>query len=249
MRKTFAYFISLPLLLLALSASGQDTVMFPLKIRIGADIAGPGFYMSDKNNLSIEGYISYDRSEKLAWVAEAGYLNYKYSQYNYSYLSKGFFTRIGADFNLLKPDVSAGKYQAGIGLRYGVSIFSSETPSFRYDNYWGTTTSSIPSKTRMGHFIEVTPGVRTEIFKNFSMGWNLRLKLLVSGGGGKDLRPIYFPGYGSGGKRTAAGISYYITWNIPYRTKTVITNPEAPEEPEEPEEPAGNTTNQQRSIF
>lgn len=248
MRKTFAYFINFFLLLMPVSSMAQDTVSFPLKIRIGADIAGPGFYMSDKNNLSIEGYVSFDRSEKMAWVAEAGYLDYKYSQYNYNYLSKGWFTRIGVDFNLLKPDISAGKYQAGIGLRYGVSLFSSETPSFRHDNYWGTTTSSIPSRTRMGHFVEVTPGVRAEIFKNFSMGWNLRLKMLVSGGGGKDLRPIYFPGYGSGGKRTAAGISYYITWNIPYRVKTVITKPDAPEEPEDNEEPAVNS-NQQRSVF
>ena len=80
------------------------------------------------------------------------------------------------------------------------------------------------------------------------MGWNLRLKLLVSGGGGKDLRPIYFPGYGSGGKRTAAGISYYITWNIPYRVKTVITKPETPEEPEDTAEP-DVSSNQQRSVF
>lgn len=236
------------MLLFTLPSVAQDTVFIPLKIRIGADIAGPAFYMSDNNNLSIEGYFSYDRTEKMDWVAEAGYLDYKYSQYNYNYLSKGYFARIGVDFNLLKPDISAGKYQAGIGLRYGVSLFSSETPSFRHDNYWGTTTSSIPSKTRMGHFIEVTPGVRAEVFRNFSMGWNLRLKLLVSGGGGKDLRPIYFPGYGSGGKRTAAGISYYLTWNIPYKIKTVITRPEEPEEPEEPEDTQGNA-GQRGSIF
>jgi hypothetical protein len=59
---------------------------------------------------------------------------------------------------------------------------------------------------------------------------------LISGGGGKDLSPIYFPGYGNGGKRTAAGISYFLTWNIRYKTKTVITKPEVPEETEENEE-------------
>ncbi len=67
------------------------------------------------------------------------------------------------------------------------------------------------------------------------MGWTIRLNLLISGGGGKDLRPIYFPGYGNGGNRTAAGFSYFITWNIPYRIKTVITKPEAPEETDETE--------------
>jgi hypothetical protein len=239
MRRISAYFFSLILFLKACNLLAQDTVLFPLKLRAGIDIAGPGIYLSDKNNLSVEGYISFDKSEKMALVLEAGYLNFKYSQYNYDYTSKGAFARFGADFNLLKPEVSEGKYWAGIGLRYGVSLFNSETPSFQYENYWGTVISSLPSKKAMGHFIEIAPGVKTEIFRNFSMGWTIRLKLLISGGGGKDLRPIYFPGYGNGGRRTTAGISYFLTWNIPYKTKTVITKPEAIEE--EPDETSEQT--------
>jgi len=230
MRRISAYFISLLIFLHTGNLIAQDTVLFPLKIRAGIDIAGPGIYLSDKNNLSMEGYFSFDKSEKMAYVLEAGYLNYKYSQYNYDYTSKGVFARLGVDFNLLKPGTSPGKYWAGIGLRYGMSLFNSETLSFQHENYWGIATSSIPSKKAMGHFIEVAPGVKTEIFRNFSMGWTIRLKLLISGGGGRDLRPIYFPGYGNGGKRTAAGISYFITWNIPYKTKTVITKPAVVEE-------------------
>jgi hypothetical protein len=178
----------------------------------------------------MEGYVSFDKSEKMAYVMEVGYSDYKFSQYNYDYTSKGVFARLGVDFNLLKPEVSLGRYWAGIGLRYGISLFSSATPSFQQDNYWGSVTSSIPSKKTMGHFIEVAPGVKTEIFRNFSIGWTIRLKLLISGGGGRDLRPIYLPGYGNGGKQSAAGISYFITWNIPYKTKTVITKPEVIEE-------------------
>lgn len=246
MRRISAYFISLLLLFGGSCLKAQDTVLFPLKIRAGVDIAGPGIYLTDKNNLNLEGYLSYDRNEKMSYVFEAGYLNYKYSQYNYDYRSKGVYTRIGVDFNLLKPEMSLGKYWAGIGLRYGLSFFSSETPSFQYENYWGTVTSSIDSKTRTGHFIEVAPGVRTELFKNFSMGWTIRLKLLISGGGGKDLRPIYFPGYGNGGNRTAAGISYFLTWNIRYKTKTVITKPEVPEETDETE---GEGDRQQATGF
>lgn len=221
------------IMLSGINLKGQDTVMFPLKIRAGVDIAGPGIYAGNKDNLSLEGYISFDRNEKTSYVFEAGYLDYKYSQYNYSYKSNGVFARLGADFNMLNPSSSAGKHWAGIGLRYGIGIFKAETPSYEYNNYWGSITSSIPSRASTGHFIEVVPGVRTELFRNFSMGWNIRLKLLIAGGGGKDLRPIYFPGYGNGGKRTAAGITYYISWNIPYKTKRVITLPEEPEEEEE----------------
>jgi hypothetical protein len=246
MMRIFTYFISLLLILADGSLCAQDTILFPLKIRAGVDIVGPGIYLKEKNNLSLEGYILYERNEKMSYVIEAGYLDYKYSQYNYDYFSKGAYTRIGVDFNLLKPEMSQGKYWAGIGLRYGLSVFNSGTPSFQYENYWGTVISSIDSKRRTGHFIEVDPGIRTELFRNFSMGWSIRLKLLISRGGGKDLSPIYFPGYGNGGNRTAAGISYFLTWNIRYKTKTVITKPEAPEEPEETE-PEG--VNQQRTTF
>jgi hypothetical protein len=93
--------------------------------------------------------------------------------------------------------------------------------------------SSVPGKTSAGHFLEVAPGIRTELFKNFSMGWTIRLRLLISGGGGKDLRPIYFPGYGPGVNSVSAGINYYLVWSIPYKTKTVITKKPVPPEPEE----------------
>jgi len=242
MRRIFAYFISLLLFLSGQGLRAQDTVLFPLKIRAGFDIAGPGIYLTDKNNLNLEGYFSFDRNEKISYVVEGGYLDYKYSQYNYDYLTKGVFTRAGIDLNLLKPEVSAGKYYAGIGLRYGLSIFKSETSSFHHENYWGTVTSSIPSRTSTGHYIEIAPGVRTELLKNFTMGWTIRLKLLISGGGGRDLKPIYFPGYGNGGNRTSAGISYFLLWNIPFKTKTVITKPESTGESEETEEETGGYT-------
>jgi hypothetical protein len=241
MRRISAYFISLFLLFSIHGARAQDTVMFPLKIRAGFDIAGPGIYLTDKNNMNLEGHISFDRNEKMSYVLEGGYLDYKYSQYNYDYLCKGVFTRIGVDFNLLKPEIATGRYWAGIGLRYGLSIFSSETSSFYHENYWGTVSSSVPSKTSTGHFVEVAPGVRTELFRNFTIGWKVRLKLLISGGSGRDIKPIYFPGYGNGGKKTSAGISYYLMWNIPFKTIRVITKPEIPEEEEEVEGESGNT--------
>jgi len=248
MRKISVYFISLFLILDLPGLMAQDTILFPLKIRAGFDIIGPGMYISDNNNLNMEGFLSFDRNEKMAYVAEGGYLNYKYSQYNYDYTSTGAFARLGVDFNLLKPNKALGLYWAGIGLRYGLSHFSSETSSLNFENYWGEMTSSIPSKKMTAHFLEVAPGVRAEIFKNLSMGWTIRLKLLLSGGGGKDLRPISIPGYGNGGRITNGGISYFITWNIPYKTKTVIIKPELPDEDDEELEEE-DVSGQQRIEF
>ncbi len=232
MRRTFASFISLLALLATSVVNAQDTIDFPLKVRAGIDISGPVIYYTDKSNLSIEGFFSLDRNEKMSYVLEGGYLKYKYSQYNYNYLSSGIFLKAGTDFNLLKPEMSAGKYWAGIGLRYGLSIFNSETPSLETQNYWGSSIISLPRRSSTGHFLEVAPGVRTELFKNLSIGWSIRLRLLISGGGGKDLRPIYFPGFGNSGKTVNTGVNYYIIWSIPFKTKRVITIPEVEEEEE-----------------
>ncbi|TAL78303.1 MAG: hypothetical protein EPN88_02250, partial [Bacteroidetes bacterium] len=138
MKRISAYSISLLLILISnfKQVKAQDTIVFPLKIKVGFEVSGPAIYYSDKKNLNSEGYISADFNEKVSIVIGGGYLNYNYSQYNYQYLNKGVFARAGADFNLLKPEKALGKYWAGIGLRYSVSHFSSEVPSFQKDNYW-----------------------------------------------------------------------------------------------------------------
>jgi len=227
-----------------------DTIILPLKIRAGAEILGPVIYLTDKNNLNTEGYISVDLNAKTGIFLGAGYSDYKYSQYNYEYMSRGYFVKAGVDFNLLKPETSRGKYWAGIGLRYGLSSFTSEIPSFEHDSYWGTTITTIPSTSSMGHYLEAAPGFRAEIFNNFSMGWSVNIRVLLYTGTGRDLRPINFPGYGAGDESVGFGINYFLSWNIPYRRIKVQINQEEPEETEETEETQGtNTTEPPGSLL
>lgn len=249
MWRTFAYSISLLLFLNCslIQVHAQDTIPIPLKIKVGMEVSGLAIYYSDKNILNAEGYISVDLDEKRSVMLAAGYLNYKYSQYNYSYLNKGSFVRVGIDFNLLKPDKSLGKYWAGIGLRYGISRFNSEVPSFQKTDYWGTTSSSISQKINWGHFVEVSPGVRAEIFRNFSMGWSVSLRMLLYTGTGKDLRPIYFPGFGNGTKTISTGLNYYIVWNIPYKKIKAILKKEVKEDTEDNGD-TSNTGNKQQGT-
>lgn len=232
MRRTYGYFTStLIFLLICLSnMRAQDTIMIPLKIKTGLEVSGPVLNYFDKNTLNVEGYFSVDLNEKFSAVLGGGYLNYKYSQFNYEYFNKGTFIRAGMDMNLLKPKKSQGRYWAGIGMRYGLSMFTSEVPYFTKDNYWGSIASSIPRKRNTGHFVEFTPGVRAELFRNLCIGWTISIRKMISVNSPRNLRPIYMPGYGDGGKSVTTGISYFIVWNIPYKKKQVIIQPEEPEE-------------------
>jgi hypothetical protein len=244
MRRISAYYISALILLIAgtitVEAQTQppDTVVIPLKIRAGVEVTGPAIYLTNKDNLNAEGFISADLNERIGLFLGAGYSDYKYSQYNYDYNSKGFFLKAGVDFNFLKPEKAMGKYWAGVGLRYGLSSFTSEIPSFEYENYWVSITTSVAPSTYISHYLEASPGFKAEIFRNFSMGWSINIrKLLYSGAGDRDARPIYFPGYGSGEGSMSVGISYFLVWNIPFKKILVEVKKEEPIETEETETP------------
>jgi Domain of unknown function (DUF6048) len=233
MQRISGYFIRLLIITCSLSAGAQDSIKVHLNIRAGIDIYGPVVYYGNRNNLTAEGFVALERNAKKSFILEAGYQNFKYSQslpYNYSWLSNGVFFRSGIDFNMIKPFEAAGKYYAGIGLRYGLSIYRSEVPSFQHDNYWGTGTGFIPSSMHVAHFVEVDPGIRTEILKDISIGWNLRLRLMIYSGAKKDLKPVSVPGYGNGVSSFSPGINYYLIINIPY--KSVYVKPEVEKAPE-----------------
>ncbi|HPF02732.1 MAG TPA: DUF6048 family protein [Bacteroidales bacterium] len=221
------------------ATAATDSVDIQLKIRAGVEIAGPAIYLTDKNILNLEAYCSFDLNEVRSIYAGAGFTDYHYSQYNYSFSAKGSFLKAGMDFNLLRPEMAEGRYWAGLGLRYGISRFSYETASFSYENYWGSTTSSVPRQSAWGHFIEASGGFRAELFKNFSIGWMVSARKLIYSGADKHVSPIYFPGYGESGSSFSFAINYFLTWNIPYKKIRVQIKPEPVEEPGD-EETEGN---------
>lgn len=226
MKRISVYSISILIVIFVLPASAQDSLRVPLNFRIAADVFGPAYYLINKDNLTVEGYAAYEFTTKRSAVLEGGYQNFRYSQYNYDYHSKGIFLRAGLDFNLLDPYLAQGKYYAGIGLRYGLSIFNQDVPLYEHENYWGTGTGSISSSNHVAHFVEVNPGIRTEIFKNVTIGWNIRLRILLYAGTTKDMKAVSIPGFGNGTKSFSPGMNYYIVFNIPYRSLFVKPAPE-----------------------
>lgn len=245
MRQIFSFIISIVIILsmcnvtvIAQEQSG-DTIILPLKIRINTDIAGPAISLYDKGILNLEGNFSIDLGARTGFFLGAGYSDYKYSQYNYEYLSHGIFIKTGVDYNFFKPDKSMGKYWAGVGLRYGLSSYTNEIPLLEHDSYWGPTVTSVPPSSYVGHYFEIAPGFRAEIFKNFTMGWSINLRALLYNGTGEDMKPVYFAGYGRGDKSMSFGLNYFLGWNISYRKIKVYLKPELPDEDEEDMETEG----------
>jgi hypothetical protein len=146
----------------------------------------------------------------------------------------------------MKPKMAQGKYYAGIGLRYGLSFYGQEATGITYTNSWGEGESSIPLSHHTGHFIEITPGVRTELFPGVTIGWNLYMRLLISAGAGRDLKPVWMPGYGDATSGMTTGAEYYISFSIPYKKIRVFVKPKP--EAEEVEGEEGEETPSSRPL-
>ena len=216
----------------------QDTITFPLNYRVGFELIGASKYFYDKDRANIEAYFSADLNEKLSAIIIAGRGNYTYSRYRdesfkmYDFNSKGFYFKTGVDFNLFNPKKADGKYSLGVGFRYGITNYSYDMPEVNLENYWGNYQTSIPKNNTWAHYLEATPAIRAELIKKLSVGWSISLRKMIATETGKDMKPIYLPGYGNGTKSIDFALSYFIIWNFPYKYKKVIIHPKV-EEPED----------------
>ncbi len=231
-RRTCIFFISLFLLAETVAVS-QDTVTVPLHVRAGFDISGPVMKLVTKDLISYGVAASADINSSIAATAGVRYSSYRSSDVLYDFMSRGLSFTAGADYNFIKANVSQGRYSAGIGLRYGLSFYREEAPMLRYTNEWGAGETSVPAESHTGHFMEITPGVRAELFRGVTIGWNLYMRLLLSAGAGKDLKPVWMPGYGPGTSGMTTGAEYYVSISIPYRKIKVYIKPKVRETEEE----------------
>ncbi len=239
-KRTCICFISL-FLLLGSRAVSQDTVTLPLHLRAGFDLSGPVLLLVGNDLTSYGILASADINSALTVNSGIRYSTFHSTKYNFDFTSRGMSIVAGTDYNFIKANVSAGKHYAGIGLRYGLSFYSEEAPVIRYNNEWGAGESSLPLSRHVGHFLELTPGVRTELFPGVTIGWNLYMRLLISAGAGKDLKPVWMPGYGAGTRGMSTGAEYYMSFSIPYRKIKVVIKPKQEQTEGEDEEDDGST--------
>jgi len=218
----YSFSIFVALLLFPVITSGQDTVNFPLRFGVGASAYLPvsslaGYF---PQGVEINGY--YEINERFAIAVDGGLSKFENENYNYKYENSGFFFRAGFDYNMLNPVRASGRYFAGGSVKYGFTVYNFNSPSIEYLNYWGNYATSSPQMTKTAHFLEFSPTLTAELFKNVFVGWSIDLRVLLWSGAGDDLRPIDIPGFGNGSKAVSAGMNYYISIRIPYKTKMVI---------------------------
>jgi len=216
MKRIYVLFSSIIIFSATLIAGEADSIKVKKALITGIEISGPVIGFIDNNNVNYEAYISYRKSFKYYLTADVIYSDYHYEQYNYNYDNSGFSIRIGTDINMLKPEMSTGNNFVGIGLKYGMSVFTQETPWLKFDNYWGSAESYIDPSTATGHYFQISGGVKAELFKNILIGWSVKANVFLFHTAGKGNKPVYLPGMGKTDKIIEPGAAFHIAWILPF---------------------------------
>jgi hypothetical protein len=148
---------------------------------------------------------------------EFGLQNIKLDEPTYYYESSGFYFRLGLDYNFQK-NLAFDQYEmVFFGFRYGFSRQEHSADNIIIENdYWGDYyAESVPKSPFAAHWIELSGGIRAELFRNIFIGWSIRGRLLLVQTKDAAMEPYYIPGFGKGGKRVSLGFNYSIYYRIP----------------------------------
>lgn len=188
------------------------------QLRIGTDISkiATNFMLSSRQ--SYEVVLDYYYRKELYFSLEGGWGTSEIRYPELWYTTRNIFVRGGVDKNMI-PRLFPGDYDMlFIGFRYGVaSIERGEAGYHTDDGFWGGTTGSIAGKQLTAHWMELTGGIRVELWKGLFAGYNVRAKFLINPKSFRELPPAFIAGYGKGEKVTAFDFNFYLQYAIRWR--------------------------------
>lgn len=133
------------------------------------------------------------------------------------YKTSAPYFRIGAGYNVFhkKPYLPG---QLLIGLRYGFTSFSYDiTAPTLVDPNWGHTSIPFSYKGLKSNasWLELTVGMKAQVYKSFYMGLNVRYRSRISMKKHENSEPLYIPGFGKNGS-TNFGLTYNLIYKLPF---------------------------------
>jgi hypothetical protein len=146
--------------------------------------------------------------------------------YRFAYKSYGTYLKAGLEYNLFKVDEANNLDNVLVGFRYGYAIQQHESPSYTVGNgYWSDYTGSIGTGFANTHWVEILFGIRTEIWKNWFMGWTIRASRIIAQNHESSLEPAVIPGFGKYRGVVNAGFSYTIEYQLPFSKRQKSPKP------------------------
>lgn len=195
-------------------------------VRINAEIIRPILSIVQNNYTAYEFNIDVGIKPKLFLAADFGYQNHlqEDSLPSFSYKTTGRYFKIGVDRNFINFENSVDDV-VSLGVRYGVaSLTNTIKNAIVFNEYWGNSDPFSDSENFQAHWLELVVGMKTPIFKNVYMGWDLRGKILLYQNSEISKRP-YIAGFGNPSSTTlkfSSSFHYYLSYRIPFKKKILV---------------------------
>lgn len=220
------YISSLSLLFVLTCIVAQEEIKEKVKepkdpgLSIGINVGTFIVTIFEPERFGLEATARYKFNRKWFAIGEVGYEKVDLENKPFTLSSNGSFLRIGADYNLFKVKEIGNNDNIILGLRYGMSIQEQENKRFTItDDYWGNYTGSLGKGTTSSHWAEAVFGLRSEVLKNFYMGWTVRVRKLISLSNEKKIEPYAIPGYGARDNTTNLSFTYNLEYHLPFKKK------------------------------
>ncbi|MFW5753566.1 MAG: DUF6048 family protein [Marinilabiliaceae bacterium] len=222
-------YISISLFLFALPVTSQEKMSLPeggdqdpVGFTVGFNLEGPvgKFFDSDKSAFSAVTHINL--SPHWFFRGEAGFENLRFSSANradrnYAYESNGSFLKAGILYDFFDVEEAGNRDNIFVGLHYGFALQEHGSRRFVIQNgYWDDFQGSVSNYVMNTHWAEFSVGPRTELLKNFYMGWTVNLRMDLWRENKEVLVPYSVPGFGRGDNNVNVGFSYVIEYFIPW---------------------------------
>ena len=133
------------------------------------------------------------------------------------YKTSAPYFRIGAGYNVFhKKPYLPGKLLVGARLGFSSFSYDVEAPAMN-DPVWGGNAIPISYEGVKSNaaWLELVAEVRTNVYKNFHLGFSIRYKSLFCAKKSENSEPWYIPGYGKN-KSSGFGITYNISYLLPF---------------------------------
>ena len=209
-----------------------DTIPLYNGTYVGVDIYGIGSKLLGGDFMSSEVNVGVNLKNRFIPTFEFGMGGTDtWSDTGLHYKSKTApYFRIGLDYNTMSKKKEKNSFLY-VGLRYAFSNFKYDVgsmsisdptwgdqvdnPSMTDDIWGGSIPFNHPGLKGSMQWVEVLLGVKVKIYKNFNMGWTVRMKYKTASSVSEFGNPWYVPGYGKF-KSSNIGLTYSLIYKLPF---------------------------------
>ncbi len=179
---------------------------------------------ADKNSFEVTGELDF---HKYFLTTEFGYASFNRGD-SFTYTAQGNYLRLGIDQNVIPYNTDNDVIT--VGLRYAFSSFQ-DRMVLEANSLGQQVQGSVANNNLQAQWIEAVVGMKVNLWKYVTIGYQLRGKFAKRLKGQDQLETYDIPGFGrhkKGGddiKDNAVGFDYYVYFTLPWREKHIPPKP------------------------